>query len=200
MKIQVLALDGIFDTGLATVLDVFTTANEPSAMLALGIAPFEVKVAELRRAGAHLPGPCRAAFGKGSITATADWLVIPAIGHKTPESCWSPHSNGRMWRDAAKGACRRRPGHADRGGLCRNVCPGGIRPARPADGNDDRLAARAAVSPALSRAVELDDGHMLIKSGAFVTAGAALWPCRYGALAGAAGRSARSWQASSHDT
>ena len=33
MKINVLALDGVFDTGLATVLDSFAIANELAAML-----------------------------------------------------------------------------------------------------------------------------------------------------------------------
>ena len=49
MKIDVLALDGVFDTGLSTVLDVFTTANELAAMLQLDVAPFEVVVAGMRK-------------------------------------------------------------------------------------------------------------------------------------------------------
>jgi hypothetical protein len=32
MKIHVLVLDGVFGTGLATVLDAFATANEPAEM------------------------------------------------------------------------------------------------------------------------------------------------------------------------
>jgi hypothetical protein len=32
MKIHVLVLDGVFDTGLATVLDAFATANELAEM------------------------------------------------------------------------------------------------------------------------------------------------------------------------
>jgi hypothetical protein len=78
MKIQILALDGIFDTGLATVLDVFTTANELSAMLSLGIAPFDVRIVGLRRkvrTSQGLAVPVSARLDP----STADWLVTPDV-------------------------------------------------------------------------------------------------------------------------
>lgn len=170
MKIQVLALDGIFDTGLATVLDVFTTANELSAMLALGIAPFEVTVVGLRRkvrTSQGLAVPLSAKFDP----AAADWLVIPAIGYKTPDTL-IPALERPDVRDAAKALAG-----VARGTRIAAACVGTFVLAE--SGVLDRHTATTTwwLAPLFRQrypAVELDDGHMLIKSGAFVTAGAAL--------------------------
>ena len=48
MKIHVLALDGVFDTGLATVLDAFGTANELAGMSGLSSPRFEVTIVGVR--------------------------------------------------------------------------------------------------------------------------------------------------------
>ena len=85
MKLDVLALDGVFDTGLSTVLDVFTTANELAAMLQLDVAPFEVTVTGVRkrvRTSQGLTVPVARALDAGS----ADWLIVPALGCKMPET------------------------------------------------------------------------------------------------------------------
>lgn len=170
MKIQVLALNGIFDTGLATVLDVFTTANELSAMLALGIAPFEVTVVGLRRKVHTSQGLGVPLSAKFDPTA-ADWLVIPAIGYKTPELL-VPALERPDVRDAAKALAG-----AAAGTRIAAACVGTFVLAE--SGLLDRQTATTTwwLAPLFRQrypAVELDDGHMLIKSGAFVTAGAAL--------------------------
>jgi len=41
MRVYVLALDRVFDTGLATVLDDFQTANELAEMSGLSSAPWK---------------------------------------------------------------------------------------------------------------------------------------------------------------
>ena len=62
MNISILALDGVFDTGLATMLDVFGTANELAGMLASSPGRFAdvVGVSDTVRAKAfsasHLDG------------------------------------------------------------------------------------------------------------------------------------------------
>ena len=48
MNITVLALDGVFDTGLSTVLDAFGTANELAALLDAPPPPFTLTIAGLR--------------------------------------------------------------------------------------------------------------------------------------------------------
>src|ERR1700722_2076336 len=50
MKIYVLALDGVFDTGLATVLDAFETANDLAEMSGLASPRFEVAIVGVRKA------------------------------------------------------------------------------------------------------------------------------------------------------
>jgi hypothetical protein len=50
MKVQVLALDGVFDTRLATVLDSIVTANELAEMTSRWTPRFEVTVAGVQRA------------------------------------------------------------------------------------------------------------------------------------------------------
>ena len=83
MKIHILALDGVFDTGLATVLDAFQTANELAEMSGLASPRFEVTIVGVRKAVKTsqgltvpvVPAPKR---------ITPDWAVVPAIGFKMP--------------------------------------------------------------------------------------------------------------------
>jgi hypothetical protein len=49
MKIDVLSVNGVFDTGLAAVLDAFATANELAVAQGLTAVSFEVTVVGLRR-------------------------------------------------------------------------------------------------------------------------------------------------------
>jgi hypothetical protein len=61
MNVHVLALDGVFDTGLATVLDAFETANELADMSGLASPHFDVAIVGVRKAaktsqGAHCSG------------------------------------------------------------------------------------------------------------------------------------------------
>ena len=49
MKVHVLALDGVFDTGLALILDAFKTANELAEMTALSSLRFDVTLVGARR-------------------------------------------------------------------------------------------------------------------------------------------------------
>ena len=60
MKIAVLALDGVFDTGLSTVLDALGTANELAALQQLESLRFDVRTIGMRRRvrtaqGLHVP-------------------------------------------------------------------------------------------------------------------------------------------------
>ena len=82
MKVNVLALDGVFDLGLAAVLDALQTANELIEMAALSVPRFEVRIAGVRKTvktshGLTVPlsdTPWRA----------PDCVIVPAIGFKMP--------------------------------------------------------------------------------------------------------------------
>ena len=84
MKIDVLALNGVFDTGLAAVLDAFATASELGAAQGLTSLRFDVTVVGLRRHVRTNQGfkvPVAPAHGR----APPDWVVVPAIGERAPE-------------------------------------------------------------------------------------------------------------------
>ena len=77
-----LALDGVFDTGLATVLDAFQTANELAELSNLP-SRFEVTIVSVRKSVKSSQGltvPVRP-IGSG----VPECVVVPAIGYKMPE-------------------------------------------------------------------------------------------------------------------
>src|SRR5436305_12787915 len=84
MRISVLALDGVFDTGLATILDAFQTANELAAMSGPSSSRFDVTVVGVRKhvkTAQGLTVPVRP-VGKRS----PECVVVPAIGFKMPDT------------------------------------------------------------------------------------------------------------------
>ena len=82
MRVHVLTLDGVFDLGLAAVLDTFQTANELIELSNLAVSPFEVRVVGVRKAVKTSHGLRIPVFGVG--TKTPDCVVVPAIGFKMP--------------------------------------------------------------------------------------------------------------------
>lgn len=171
MKLQVLALDGVFDTGLAAVLDAFSTANELAAMLSPGAARFEVAVVGVRRRVRTAQG---FAVPVAAIVepAAADWLVVPAIGYKMPDAL-VPALERADVRDA--GAALREGAAA--GVRIAAACIGTFVLAE--SGLLDRQKATTTwwLAPLFRQrypGVQLEDARMLVRSGAFVTAGAAL--------------------------
>ncbi|MFX8160576.1 hypothetical protein ABTL01_19650, partial [Acinetobacter baumannii] len=84
MRIAVLALEGVFDTGLATVLDAFATANELARVAGIDMPTFEVAVVGMRpqvRSGLGLQVPV---CGVGDA-ASPNWVIVPAISAKMPD-------------------------------------------------------------------------------------------------------------------
>src|SRR5690348_8196968 len=81
MKISVLALDGVFDTGLATVLDAFAVANELAAMTGQESPRFDVTVIGMRRSVRTARGLSVPVAAPGK---TPDRVIVPAIGCKMP--------------------------------------------------------------------------------------------------------------------
>jgi transcriptional regulator GlxA family with amidase domain len=84
MRISVLALDGLFDTGLTVTLDAFALANKFSAQQLGGTPRFDVSIVGMRkkvRSGQGLAIPVKA------VTATLkpDWVIVPALATGTPD-------------------------------------------------------------------------------------------------------------------
>ena len=91
MRVDVLALDGVFDLGLSAVLDVFQTANELIEMSGLAVPRFELRIVGVRKA-----------------VKTSHGLSVPvhAVGTRRPTASWSRRLGSRCpvrWRPLLPG-------------------------------------------------------------------------------------------------
>lgn len=170
MNIDVLALDGVFDTGLAVTLDAFTTANELAEAGGLA-APFDVRLVGLQEAVRSAQG-LTVPVVDARLGPAPDWLVTPAIGCKMPE---------------ALALALASPQVAEAGDLMRRRAAEGAKMAAPCIGafilaESGLLDGRTATTtwwlgPMFRQRypkVRLDDSRMVVASGDVVTAGAAL--------------------------
>src|ERR1700746_1220269 len=85
MRIHVLTLNGVFDTGLTAVVDAFGTANVLAEMTGISSLRFQVRVVGLRKSITTARGlsvPVSAA----ARAQTPDAVVMPAILHMKLES------------------------------------------------------------------------------------------------------------------
>ena len=73
MKIDVIALNGVFDTGLAAVLDAFATANQLGAAQGLASLAFDVTVVGFGRQVRTNQG-FKVPVSPARERAPADWL------------------------------------------------------------------------------------------------------------------------------
>lgn len=169
MTVHVVALDGVFDLGLAAVLDAFRTANELIEMSKLPVDRFDVRVVGLRRRVTTSHGlslPVRPAPPR------ADCVVVPAIAFKMPGPLEKALSR-RDVRDAA-GLLR---DYAKRDTLMTAACIGTFVMAESGL-LDGRTATTTWWLTPMFRSrypqVTLDDSSMVVHSGRCVTAGAAL--------------------------
>ena len=71
MRVDVLALDGVFDLGLSAVLDVFQTANELIEVSASAVPRFEVRIVGMRRAVKTAQGLTVPVHSVGRVRPTA---------------------------------------------------------------------------------------------------------------------------------
>ena len=171
MKINLLALDGVFDTGLATVQDVFSTANELAGMLDVDIPPFELRVTGVRSRVRTSQG-LRVPVVSSPDAGRPDWIVVPALGEKMPEGLQAALQR----RDVAEAAEALRL-QASQGARIAAACIGTFVLAESGL-LDQRQATTTWWLASLFRqrypGVKLDESRMLVSSGPFVTAGAAL--------------------------
>jgi transcriptional regulator GlxA family with amidase domain len=171
MNITVLALENVFDTGLATVLDAFTTANELAGQSGRPDPPFHVSIAGVRPQVRSAQG-----FGVPVMSVAQspqpDCVVVPAIGYKTAgpleEALASDEVAGAVaaLRDWARGGAR-----------IAAACIGTFVLAETGLLAGHEATTTWWLSPLFRRrypAVRLNAHRMLVSSGTFLTAGAAL--------------------------
>ena len=170
MRVSVLAVDRVFDTGLAAVLDAFQTANELAAVSRMSTSRFEVSIVGVRKNVRTAQGfsvPVRPA-----PKHAPDCVVVPAIGFKMPDALQRALSRP----DIADAAELLRE-WAGRGATMSAACIGTFVLAESGVLDNHDATTTWWLAPLFRMrypSVRLDESHMLIKSGSVVTAGAAL--------------------------
>jgi transcriptional regulator GlxA family with amidase domain len=170
MRVEVLALDDVFDLGLAAILDVFTTANELIGMSGLAVPRFEVRTVGVRRAVRTAHGLRVPVEGVGA--RRPDCVVVPAIGFKMPEPL-----QAALGRPDVRDAVATLQRWARGGTTMTAACIGTFVMAESGLLDRERATTTWWLAPLFRQRypdVLLDDSRMVVQSGRFVTAGAAL--------------------------
>ena len=171
MKINVLVLDGVFDLGLSAVLDAFQTANELTSLSELAAPHFEVKIAALRKAVKTSQGLTVPVNGTG--WRTPDCIVVPAIGFKMP----GPLESALARPDVQDAGAALREWAARRDTTLTAACVGTFVMAESGLLDHQRATTTWWLAPMFRQRypnVSLEESNMIVHSGRFVTAGAAL--------------------------
>jgi transcriptional regulator GlxA family with amidase domain len=170
MRVNVLALDNVFDLGLSAVLDAFQTANELIELSGLAVPCFDVRIVGMRAAvktsqGLKVP-VC-------AIPARPpDCVVVPAIGFKMPDPLQAALSRPDI-RDSTATLQQWSRG----GATVSAACIGTFVLAESGLLDHQRATTTWWLAPLFRERyprVLLDESDMVVKSGRFVTAGAAL--------------------------
>jgi len=171
MRIFVLALDGVFDTGLTVMLDALGLANRFAAQQAGGSLSFDVSVLGLRkkvRTGHGLAIPVQAV----TPALKPDWVVVPALNTSTPDLLVP--ALGR--RDVVEARQQLRSWHAQ-GAYIAASCIGTFLLAEAGLLDGGEATTTWWLGPLFRQRyprVLLDESRMLVPSGRVVTAGAAM--------------------------
>ena len=171
MRINILTLNGVFDTGLAAVLDGFGTANVLAEMTGISSLRFEVKVVGLHKSITTARGlsmPVIAAVR----ALTPDAVVMPAILHMSAEPLLQALAGNEVHE---AGAVLRK--WSGRGALTATACIGTFVLAEAGLLDGEEATTTWWLAPLFRQRyprVKLDESRMVVQSNAVVTAGAAL--------------------------
>ena len=171
MRIYVLALNQVFDTGLSTLLDTFGTANELAKSSGTSSTRFNVTVVGVRprvRTSHGLSVPVRPAIR----LARPDVVLVPALGAHMPETLRIALER----RDITDAQALLRQWSGS-GTLVGTACTGTFILAGTSLLNGHRATTSWWLAPFFRERypyVVLDDSRMLVSSSRFVTAGASL--------------------------
>ena len=170
MRLSVLALDGVFDLGLSAVLDAVQTANELIELSDMAVPRFDVQIVGVRKKVTTSQGLTVPVHAPGM--KAPDCVVVPAIGFKMP----APLEAALTRPDIADAVTLLRR-WADRGSIVAAACIGTFVVAESGLLDGQHATTTWWLAPLFRRRypnVSLDESNMVVKSGQFVTAGAAL--------------------------
>ena len=171
MRIYVLVLNQVFDSGLATLLDTFSTANDLAEPTGTSPTPFDVTVVGIHshvRTNQGLSVPVK----RVSRLARPDVVIVPAIGAKLPDTLQIALAR----RDVANAQVLLRDWSAS-GSLVGAACTGTFILACSSLLDGQHATTSWWLAPFFRKRfpqVALDESRMLVSSPRFVTAGAAL--------------------------
>ncbi len=171
MRIHILALNGVFDTGLAAVLDAFGTANALAEMTGVSSLRFQTKVVGLHKSITTARGLSMPVIA-AARAQTPDAVVMPAILHLKPETLVPALATSEV-REA--GAVLRK--WSGFGALTATACVGTFVLAETALLDGEEATTTWWLSPLFRQRyprVRLDESRMIVQSNAVITAGAAL--------------------------
>ena len=171
MRIHVLALDGAFDTGLATILDTLSIANDLAGSAGATSTSFEITVIGVRRNvrtnhGLSVPAVPVTKCGRPDV------VLIPALGAKMPETL----QRALERPDVADAKVYLRE-WAEGGVLIGAACTGTFVLADTLLLNGQSATTSWWLAPLFRKhypRVNLEDSRLVVSSSGFVTAGAAL--------------------------
>ncbi|MBY0247521.1 MAG: helix-turn-helix domain-containing protein [Nitrospiraceae bacterium] len=171
MRIYVLALNEVFDTGLSTLLDTLSTANDLAESAGASSTRFDVTVVGVRsrvRTSQGLSVPIRLA----TRLARPEVVLVPALGTKMPETLRVALER----RDVTDAQALLRHWSGS-GTLAGAACTGTFVLAGTSLLNGQHATTSWWLAPFFRERyphVVLDDSRMVVSSSRFVTAGAAL--------------------------
>lgn len=171
MKIAVLVLEGVFDSGLATVLDTLDTANQLAQAMGIRTPGFEVVKVGVRPHVLTAQGLQVPVCPVDAMPAP-DWVIVPAIGAKTPKALIPA-----LARDDMADAMAALRAWADGGAHLAAACISTFVLAESGLLDGHRATTTWWLTPLFHQrypAVELDAHRIVVPSGARLTAGAAL--------------------------
>jgi transcriptional regulator GlxA family with amidase domain len=170
MRIAILALDGLFDTGLTVTLDALSIANRFAQRMGKP-TPFEVSIVGVRKRVRTGQGFVIAAQDAASV-ATPDWIVVPALTTSTPDSLVPA-----LERKDVKQAVKQLLAWHEQGAHIASSCIGSFLLAETELLNGHDATTTWWLAPLFRQrypGVSLDESRMLVSSGRLVTTGAAM--------------------------
>lgn len=170
MRISVLVLDGVFDLGLAAILDTLGTADELSAA-SRGPTRFSLRRVGVRRRVTTSQG-LHARLEPATLRDRPELVIVPALGAKTPETLAAA-----LERPDVADAAELLRGWARAGSMVGAACTGTFVLARSGLLDGKSATTTWWLAPFFRERfprVQLDDSRMVVESSRIVTAGAAL--------------------------
>ncbi|MCG8459623.1 MAG: helix-turn-helix domain-containing protein [Holophagales bacterium] len=170
MRVVLLAIEGMFDTGLSVLLDTLATANDLSAGREQR-SPFRVQVAGVRERVVTQQG-FRVPTVPVDAVAAPDLVLVPALGEKSPETLGEA-----LDRDDVRDAAAQLSAWHEGGARVAAACTGTYLLASTGLLDGRRATTTWWLAPDFRQrfdSVELDDTQMVVDSEGRVTAGAAL--------------------------